>query len=154
MTIITLTMMNKVNLQDLFDQEVDQLTHMSAYTASEVQKTRASQVHKGKTISTELVEQMHESRRQVFEDPRIKEQWRQRQSESAKKRWEERPYQPTAEVIEKRRQSLIKTNAEKQAAKPIVVKQPKPRGRPRTRPLPDPNTPKRRVGRPKKLTIN
>ena len=163
----------KVNLQDLFDEE--KTKHIMTYKLSGQEgRQRMREAKLGKSLSEESRAKLRENHvgftgKQHSEETRatlstlakarertpVTEEQKQNQSEGAKKRWATNPYKPTPEVIEKRRQATLKTNAEKRAAmspKEVEPKQPKKRGRPKTRTLPDPNLPKRGRGRPPKVS--
>jgi hypothetical protein len=161
----------KVNLQALFDEETTK--HILTYKLSGQEgRQRMREAKLGKSLSEETRSKLRENHigftgKQHSEETRatlstlakarertpLTEEHKQKQSEGAKKRWATNPYKPTAEVIEKRRQATLKTNAEKRAAMPPKVVEPtKKRGRPKTRPELDPNAPKKRRGRPPKVS--
>jgi hypothetical protein len=147
----------KVNLQALFDAQTSQPSQ-SSYRSSDQQKTVASKVHKGKVISLESRAKMREhwERRKAQGDYGgwiLSPETRAKQSEGQKKRWEENPYIPTEEVNKKRSEGVKKSWIERKAnMAPKAVEPPKKRGRPRTRPLPDPNQAPKRRGRPPKVS--
>lgn len=146
----------KVNLQALFDEQ-SHLDPVTSYRSSNIQKEVASKIHKGKVISEQTKAKMREhwERRKAennFGGWILSDETRAKQSESQKKRWQENPYIATEEVNQKRSESLKKTWAERKAnMPPKAVEPPKKKGRPRTRPLPDPNAPPKRRGRPPKV---
>jgi hypothetical protein len=151
---------NKVNLQALFDEQSSQPSQAS-YRSSEQQKTVASKVHKGKVISEQAKARMREhwairKAQGLHGGWILSAETRAKQSEGQKKRWEENPYIPTEEVNKKRSEGMKKVWAERKAnaepKPPKAVEPPKKRGRPRTRPLPDPNQAPKRRGRPPKVS--
>jgi len=161
----------KVNLQDLFDEETTK--HILTYKLSGQEgRQRMREAKLGKSLSEETRAKLRENHigftgKQHSEETRatlstlakarertpLTEEHKQKQSEGAKKRWATNPYKPTPEVIEKRRQATLKTNAEKRAAMPPKVAEPaKKRGRPKTRPEKDPLAPPKKRGRPPKVS--
>ena len=121
-------------------------------TLSEETRARMSAKRKGRPHSKSHRESLTASNKARAGTP-LEQTHRDNQSKAAKERWATNPYKPSAEVIEKRRQATLKTNAEKRAAMPPkVVEPPKKRGRPKTRTLPDPTLPKRGRGRPPKVS--
>jgi hypothetical protein len=136
----------KVNLQDLFDEQTTKHVNSMKVVGKEG-KEKLRQANIGKTLTEETRAKMSavrkgrphsESHRDALTASNkaragtpFEQAHRDNQSKAAKERWATNPYKPSAEVIEKRRQACLKTNAEKRAAMPPKeVKPPKKRGRP------------------------